>query len=522
MAPTVTSGQATFRLHTIQDTHAAVNWAEKKTPLRPYYVSSEAWEAVFTNFLSRVGNTIGQYNAALAENATALSNLGTYEENAGALMYFILGQCGLGEISQRYLLGAFGRGRPLSYELWGELRSGQPVIYYANGKVREFFADGSGAGSYTGVPGDTVRLSVNSGDGTWNLTEPNGTLFHFSPDPIVAGRVKLDYTQDLNANRVTFSYTSGRLTSLSTGNGDTTTYQYNGQGRIIQMTDPVGRVTTYTYDAAGEHLLGINTLQGNTTFTYVTGQGAAREHAVQSVTAADGTTTFYEYDAQGRLIRPSRNGGTEAKTYAYDGAGGITVTNALGASERTFFNHFSQIGRRIGPLGAVQEYDYDTSHRLAALTAEGGIRTSMTYDERGNRTGMITPLGASLAASFGEYRNLTGLIDPRGNGTRLEYDGHGNLTRFIYPDGSAQQFQHDGQGRTVRWINRRGQAVQYTLNTQGMITRKEYPDGSGVNYSYDSHRSLKTVTDIRGVTTFTYDGADRVTRIDSPGGRYVA
>ena len=153
MAPSVSSGEATFTLHAIQNPNEPVNWSAKKGVLRPYYLSSEAWEAIYANFMARVGNTIGQYNAALAENATALSYLGNYEENASSLMYFILGQCGLGEINQRYLLGAFGRGRILSYEMWGEVRTGQPVLHYASGKAREFFADGNGAGNYTGVPG---------------------------------------------------------------------------------------------------------------------------------------------------------------------------------------------------------------------------------------------------------------------------------------------------------------------------------------------------------------------------------
>jgi RHS repeat-associated protein len=521
MSPSIASGEATFTLHAIQNPNEVVNWSEKKGALRPYYVSGEAWEAIYANFVSRVGSTIGQYNSALAENATALSNLGTYEENASSLMYFILGQCGLGEINQRYLLGAFGRGRILSYEMWGEVRNGQPVLHYANGKVREFFILGSVPGSFTGVPGDTARLQVNSGDGSWNLTESDGTLFHFSPDPTVAGRVRLDYAQDLNSNRVTFGYTSGRLTGLSTNNGDTTTYQYNARGRINQMTDPVGRLTTYSYDASGEHLLSISSLQGTTSFTYVSGQGAAREHAPQSVTASDGTHTFFEYDVQGRLIRTSRDGGAESKIYAYDGSGGVTITNALGASTRMFYNHFSQLGRMIGPLGAVQEYTYDNDHQLITLTGEGGIRTSMTYDDRGNRTGLNTPLGASLSASFGDTGNLAGLVDPRGNRTNFDYDPKRNLTRVIYPDGSAQQFDPDGQGRTIRWVNRRGQAVQYTLNSLGLTTRKEYPDGSGVDYTYDGRRNLQTISDARGIITFTYDGTDRLIRIDYPGGRFL-
>ena len=46
---------------------------------------------------------------------------------------------------------------------------------------------------------------------------------------------------------------------------------------------------TYTYDAAGEHLTGYTDQYGSHTYTYVTGQGAAREHALASVNFSDDT-----------------------------------------------------------------------------------------------------------------------------------------------------------------------------------------------------------------------------------------
>ena len=92
MFPTVASGAIDFTLNTITDPDAPVDWASIKESLRPYYVSAEAWEPVFANFLSRVGSSIGQYNAALAANATALSKINDYTEDASAIMYYIFGQ----------------------------------------------------------------------------------------------------------------------------------------------------------------------------------------------------------------------------------------------------------------------------------------------------------------------------------------------------------------------------------------------------------------------------------------------
>ena len=136
--------------------------------------------------------------------------------------------------------------------------------------------------------------------------------------------------EDLNGNRVTVHYTGSLVTSITSSTGDTQQFSYNDQGRIIQSTDAVGRITTYTYDPSGEHLLTVTNAAGTTSFTYITGQGAAQEHAVQSITYPDGTHRYFEYDSKGRLTKESRDGGAETIAYAYDATGEVTVTDALG------------------------------------------------------------------------------------------------------------------------------------------------------------------------------------------------
>ncbi len=430
----------------------------------------------------------------------------------------------MGEISSRYLLGAFGRGRPLSYDMWGEIRDGQPVLHYANGKPREFYPTGRISGEYTGVPGDYVILQIDAADASWDITEPaDGSKFHMALDPSVSGRLIPANILDRNGNRLTFTHTSGRLTGITDANGDTTTYQYNpDNGRITRITAPTGQVADYGYDASGEHLTSIINSRGTTQFTYVAGAGAAREHALASVSNPDGTGMMREYDTEGRLVRVSKDAGAEAVSYSYDDTGGITITDPAGGVQQLFFNRYSQAGRVIDQLGHILEYGYDQNHQLVSVTGEGNIRSTLSYDEQGNRTGMTTPLGATISAAFGDHRSLSKMVDPRGNLTAFNYDANGNLLQVSYPDGNQLKFEFDSRGRTARSINRRGQAIQYSHNSKGKTTQKSIQGGSTVNYSYDDNGRLLSTVDSRGTTSFTYDASDRLIRVNYPGGKYVA
>ena len=44
-----------------------INWASVETSFRPPSVQSDAWSAIFTNYLGIVGGTAGQFQAGLTE-----------------------------------------------------------------------------------------------------------------------------------------------------------------------------------------------------------------------------------------------------------------------------------------------------------------------------------------------------------------------------------------------------------------------------------------------------------------------
>ena len=511
-----------YSINTAGSPNDPIIWSLLKDGMKPAYIPADAWEAVFSNFTATVGNTTYSYNVALAEAATTLGRLGEYTYDVNRFLVFLLARSGLMEITARYSLGSFGRGRSHPWEISGQLESGKVMIHYPGGRVRGFYCNVSDpAIPCVGGPGDYGVLTRNLTGNDCLLTEPDGTRLHFLQDPADMNRLVLEYSEDLNGNRIILNYTGAQVTSVTDTKGDTIGYTYNPQGRISQMVDPVGRVTTYTYDASGEHLMRFTDLKGTTSFSYVTGQGAAREHALQSITYPDGTHSTYEYDSRGRLSRRYRDGGAESVSFTYDSLGGVAATDAAGNVTRFLYYESGHLGQLIDPLGATTSFDYDQARNLISTNGPQGFAYSYGYDSRGNRTQVIDPQGYVISMAYGANARLTALTDTRGNRTQYEHDSNFNLSGITYPNGSREQFSYDARGNLTRKVNRRGQAISFTYDTHNLLRRKTYRDGSQVDYTYDGHRNRITATDSTGTTNFTYDTADRLTQIDFPNGRFL-
>ena len=495
--------------------------AASKTPrMRPSYISNDAWGAIFANFTAQVGSTWGSYNAALAADATYLSQLGKQEYRVSDLQAFELMKAGVNTISQRYFLGAFGYGASHPFDIWGGPWAGGWLMHYPSGTVRPFVPNPNNAGHYTGGIGDYATMALQS-DQSLLLTEKSGTIYHFIPNPNVPANILLDYIQDLNGNRITANYTNGMVTSATNTAGDTWTYTWNSQGRISQMADPVGRVANFAYDTAGTHLLSIAAPVGTTSVTYVTGQGAAEENAVQSITYPDGTHTYYQYDTQGRTIQVSKDGGAQAVNFAYDSAGDITVTDALGKLSQVSLDDDGAIAHYTDPLGNLTQLSFDPEEKLIGAIGPDGSSSSLGYDSNGNPVSNRDPLGHETTTQFAAIGDLLSLTDPQGNTTQYGYDSRYNATSLTYPNDLAEQGTYDPRGNLTSWTNRRGQTITYTYNGDNLLTQKRRSNGSAVTYAYDGHRNLQSVTDAKGTISFTYDAGDRLKSVTYPNGRFL-
>lgn len=491
-----------------------VNWSAAKDALRPPTIPADAWNVVFANFVAAVGNNSDQYQQLIRENANYLSRMGIYTANIIRLYGFELKQADdFGAITKRWTLGSFGRGQPDTVNSTVQVDADGNVLVFSGGVIRAFTRNANG--SYSGVSGDEGVLTKTASGG-YRLREPLGVVTAFTSDG------KLEYIEDTNHVRRTAVYTNGRVSSFVDTNGDVVSFVYNGQGRISQMTDPVGRVTTFNYDSSGEHLLTITNARGTTTMTYITGQGLAKEHALSSITYPDGTQFSFEYDAQGRVSRRTRNGGAEALTYAYDSAGKVTITDVLGNVATLYRDDSSAIGLFTDPLRNSVTIGLDGGHQVTGLEGAAGAHLSVDRDDDANPTTLRDSQGNVIIFEFDPVtQRLSRVVDPRGNQTLLDHDSKGNLLSLVNAAGQEIQFSYDAHGNRTVTEYASGRSQSATFDAHDLVLNRIFSDGSRIDYGYDAHRNLVSVTDASGTTLLTYDAADRLKRVTYPNGRWV-
>jgi RHS repeat-associated protein len=520
-----------------------INWASIKAESRAEYsfIDSAAWDTIWSNLTDALGQTVGQFQSVMTENANYLSQLGQETSDLTRLFAFEWKQAvntltnvsllsttdvvdsvpGLSltfnrtfyqSIAERYNLGGLGRGWASQWDLRATTDSKGDVIIRSVGDLQRVFEKQTDGVTYLEEGGATLTIT----NGQYRLKESIGLVSLFGTDG------KLSYVEDTNANRITLEYTNNLLTKLVHTSGDSLTLDYNDQGRISQITDSTAQVTSYSYDASGENLLSVTSPEGITNYTYDTGNIAAKKYSLLSVTSDLGYQRSFEYDNQGRLTKEFSNGETQALTYSYDSVGGVTITDSTGASQTILLDDRGNGGQLRGVNNQNLLFSYDADGNLNNATLPNGSQSGYIYDSKGNLTQQTNLLGQSTKFTYdATFNQLTGFTDPKGNGVSYSYDTNSNLTKITYPDGSFQQFGVDALGNITSAINRRGNTIQYTYNTSGLLTKKQYADGSNVAYSYDTKGNVISVIDGTGTITMQYDAANQLTKITYPTGRIL-
>ena len=485
---------------------------------RPEHLSDVEWNLVWENFVTGVETTTDTYVATLAENATHLSKLGIATSDVARLTAFELQQASdYQSLPQRYSLGAFGRGRSFVGDLFVETEINGDVSIINRGLARLFSQQLDG--SYQGIEGDDAILTLT--DDRYRLIEEEGSITQF----LASG--KLDYTEDINGNRVTAGYTDGLLTSLvstltseletASDSSDTLLFTYNEQDRIVRVVNSSGQEITYGYDPSGELLTSATTAAGTTQYRYDSRLN------LTGITNSDSTQVSFAYDEQGRLTQAGLADGTETIGYAYDTAGGVTITDAAGVQTQVLLNDRGQVSRLTDSLERSLQVRYDEIGNATQMIAPDGSIDELIYDDQGRLTTRIDPLGQQTEFTYEpNYNQLQSLTDARGNALDYAYDDRGNLTSITHADGSQEIFSHDENGSVTQSANRRGQTIDYTYSTQGQLLNQIDAAGSVLSYSYSTQGNLTAATNSAGTVSMDYDAANRLTKITYPSGRSLA
>ena len=215
-------------------------------------------------------------------------------------------------------------------------------------------------------------------------------------------------------------------------------------------------------------------------------------------------------------------GGAERLEYTYDNTGRVSTTDATDVTRSTYFDHRGLVVRTEDGLGDYTRLEFNNQRQLVRQTDSLGRAASFTWSAAGELKTVKDPFGNTTTfVGGGPNEQPTAFVDAAGNTVQYTYDAVGNLTSTEYADSTVERVTYDALGNSESVVNRRNQAITQSYNAAGQVTQQNFPDGSTATFTYAAAGQLETSTDAGGTTTFSYDTADRLTRIDYPNGRWL-
>ena len=294
-------------------------------------------------------------------------------------------------------------------------------------------------------------------------------------------------TGDTALPKITNEYnseTGALVKQTSTKAGEetkTVTSSYNTLGELVKYTDADGNTSTYTYDEDGR-VEEMSDGKGSQIYAYSPSTG----QLTKLWDSAAGTFTA-TYDAEGKMLTEGYPNGMTA-TYTYNLAGETTgleyEKKTHCTSSCTWFSD-TQIpsihGEVLSQTSSLSSeiYTYDTAGRLTQVqeTPTGqGCKTSLyTYDEESNQTSLTSiPAGTEGKCSSEGGTTERHTYDEANHLTDEEvvYDPFGNTTKLPASDAGGHELKStyyaDNQLATQ---SQNGKTIEYTYDPAGR-TRK--------------------------------------------------
>lgn len=225
----------------------------------------------------------------------------------------------------------------------------------------------------------------------------------------------------------------------------TTTYEYNGLGKLKKITDNASNLRNFTYDGLGRRL-----------------------------TAED--------------LHASADGSYGTWTYTYDDTGNITQT--VDPKSQTVNYTYDDINRTLtedytGVANTEVTYVYDTGTNgighLYTATVYSGPVTTYTYNSRGG------------VAS--ETKN----ISSTNYATSYEYDRQGHQTKIVYPDNAEVAYEYNTAG-LLEAVKRKesGGSYAYIITDYDYaptekVTYKDFSNAIDTYLTYDPNKMYRLV-----------------------------
>lgn len=295
-----------------------------------------------------------------------------------------------------------------------------------------------------------TKKTTSSPDYEYILEDNNGYTWTFEEETSsTSSPYHLESTTNIFGHGQTYNYTSGYLSSVTSGS-NTITITRNGSNQITAISDSTGRKVEYDYD--GDQLVTVE--EGSTTSL----------HSVDFV-----------WDVSGRIDEIKDNGNTIVREIFYD------------VSDRV--DYYEDVNNESW------NFTYGTSPITVTVDDRGGNDTVYTLDVKGQVTQMVVASGTADAATFS-----------------YSYDSNYTLDTITNPDMDDHKFSYDSRNRLTKIELDNGTTtkdiIEFAYTSDGQVDWVEDALNDRTDFTYTS-KELTTVTHPDSTTTtLTYNVAD--------------
>lgn len=289
-----------------------------------------------------------------------------------------------------------------------------------------------------------------------------------------------------DGSRLVFTYVNGKLLEL-TGEAGTVRYGYR-QGRLVSVTSEDGQETTYEY---GSHRLSSVTASNGAKTAIIRNTPPEGKRKVVSTVSPRGNAEYFNWNEGRRELEYTSTIG-ERRVHRFDEQGRPLFR--LDADGRETLWTYEGPWRECSSMsidGSTWQYAYDSQRNLIQVAHPDRSLETWTYS------------GQTLT-SYTDRDNITYAFshDDRGNCTRITRAGITLYRASYYPGTSLLQSEQRGERPAVRWerdergrINRRITAegeTYWTHDENGRINYISYADGKTLRISYTKNSLTET------------------------------
>lgn len=391
---------------------------------------------------------------------------------------------------------------------------------------------------YVNPLGAETKYEYNGKGERTSIEDPLGrvTTFDYDDD----GNVIRVVDPALNVSRMEYD-SQHNMTRFTDAAGEETTFQYNN-GNVTRIRDALQYQTRKTYGGNGQLVENMLHDNAGVAYTYSGGMVVGARRMDASGSKVERT----DYDALGYPTSFTDAEGRETELEYDERLNVVLSIDPMGHREEKEFDERNRLVRLVDARGEATRFAYDGNNNLVMRTNALGETTTFLYDAEDRQVEVVDPLGKSVRKEFDKAGRLVKLIDGLGRTTtRNVYDEVGNLIEVYDADdqrvrkieyderdlavavtdalGATVRSAYDETGNLIRITDSAGEVTRLRYDELGRLLEVEDPLGRVVKKEYFSDDVVQAIEDASGArTTFSYDNANRITRITPHTGTIAA